>query len=95
MILLGFLFIILGIIYWYLQDIYIKSYFINPSIILCILSILFGIYLFLQNIETLFKKIQLYDYKWITNIHYVKYITYFSYTTYRKKILMVECTTTF
>lgn len=78
MILLGFLFIILGIILWYLQDIYIKSYFINPSIILCILSILFGIYLFLQNIDILFKKIQLYDYKWITNISYVGLIEYMS-----------------
>jgi hypothetical protein len=74
MMVLGFVFIILGIILWYLQDINTNTYFINPFIILCILSILFGIYFFLQNIDFFFKNIH--DYKWITNITYVGWIEY-------------------
>ena len=74
MILLGFLFIIIGIIVWHLQDIHKKTYFINHSILLCILSILFGIYLFLQNIEDIFEKVKTYDYNWITNITYLGFI---------------------
>ena len=71
MILLGFLFILIGIILWHLQDIHTKTYFINQYILLSISSILFGIYLFLQNIEDIFKKIKGYDYNWITNISYL------------------------
>jgi len=76
MILLGFLFIIIGIIVWHLQDIHKNTYFINHSILLSIISILFGIYLFLQNIEDIFKKIKGYDYNWITNITYLGFIEY-------------------
>jgi uncharacterized protein (DUF486 family) len=75
-ILLGFLFIIIGIIIWYLQDIHAKTYFISEIIGLSILSILFGIYLFLQNIDDVFKKIEMYDYNWITNITYLGFIEY-------------------
>ena len=62
MILLGFLFIIIGIIVWHLQDIHKKTYFVNELIGLSVLSILFGIYLFLQNVENVFKQIKSYDY---------------------------------
>ena len=68
MILLGFLFIIIGIILWHLQDIHKKTYFINHSILLSIIFILFGIYLFLLKNQDKFKKTKGYDYNRINNI---------------------------